>query len=193
MSRNLLRFIKECMSMPRSTGAIAPSSRFLARRMVCDIGLEQAETVIEYGPGTGSFTRAIKPLLKQGAHFFAVELNAGFVRSFVKRHPDVPVHQDTVCNIRAICDVRKVEQADCIVSGLPWSVFPDELQTEILDAMMTVLRPGGSFSTFAYVHGLLLPGARRFRSKLDHYFSQVTPSSPVWLNLPPAICYACVR
>jgi phosphatidylethanolamine/phosphatidyl-N-methylethanolamine N-methyltransferase len=62
-----------------------------------------------------------------------------------------------------------------------------------LDEMMKALKPGGRFVTFAYLHGLLLPSAQRFADLLPQYFSSVTKSDIVWLNLPPAFVYRCVR
>jgi phospholipid N-methyltransferase len=82
---------------------------------------------------------------------------------------------------------------DAVVSGLPWASFPESLQIEILDSMMQVLRPGGQFATFAYLQGLLLPAAKRFRKQLDKYFSKIELSPTVWRNLPPAFVYRCVR
>jgi phospholipid N-methyltransferase len=82
---------------------------------------------------------------------------------------------------------------DCIVSGLPWAAFPAALQVKILDEMMLVLKPGGKFVTFAYLHGLPLPPARKFRALLPRYFTSVGKSPVVWLNLPPAFVYRCRR
>ena len=59
--------------------------------------------------------------------------------------------------------------------------------------MMAVLRPGGQFATFAYLQGLLLPAARRFRANLGRSFSQVERSPTAWTNLPPAFVYRCRR
>jgi phospholipid N-methyltransferase len=57
--------------------------------------------------------------------------------------------------------------------------------------MLAVMRPGGVFITFAYLHGLRLKGARRFRMLLENSFSGVAVSRPVWWNIPPAIIYSC--
>ena len=191
--RNTARFLKAFVQNPAATGAIAPSSPRLAERMLAEAGLGEAKVVVEYGPGTGSFTSGILARLGGNTRFFAIELNAGFAKSFRRRFPDVRLHEDCVTNIRAICDREAVENVDCIVSGLPWAAFPQSLQDDILNATMTVLRPGGHFVTFAYLHGLLLPAARRFRQRLDEHFASVEVSRPVWLNLPPALCYRCTR
>ena len=82
---------------------------------------------------------------------------------------------------------------DAVVSGLPWAVFSDHQQDEYLDAMMQVLHPGGYFATFAYLPGMALPSARRFRRKLRDYFGEVRIDRTVWVNVPPAFVYQCRR
>ncbi|MBN2712692.1 MAG: methyltransferase [Planctomycetes bacterium] len=187
------RFIKEFATNPRSTGAIAPSGPRLSKRMLSGITFTDDDVVVEYGPGTGSFTKYILPDLAEGSRFFAVEITPGFCKIFRKNFPGVKLYEESVVNIRNICDQEGVEQVDYVISGLPWAAFSCMLQTEILEAMMTVLKPGGRFVTFAYLHGLVLPSAKKFRNKLEDYFSEVNISKPVWANLPPAICYTCVR
>ncbi|MFD8814847.1 rRNA adenine N-6-methyltransferase family protein, partial [Streptomyces sp. NPDC059627] len=65
----------EFLRRPLMTGAVASSSRRLAYAMTEGIGLEQARTVAELGPGTGVFTDAILARLASGARLVAVELN----------------------------------------------------------------------------------------------------------------------
>ena len=55
------RLLRAFLAYPVRTGAIAPSSRFLAARMIEDMRLSEAGVVVELGPGTGAFTRAILP------------------------------------------------------------------------------------------------------------------------------------
>jgi len=95
--------------------------------------------------------------------------------------------------VRMICDYAGMESVDCIISGLPWSTFSEPLQVELLDEMMRVLRPGGCFVTFAYIHGLTLPPAKRFAHLLQRYFGSVSKSQVIWRNVPPALVYRCRR
>lgn len=178
---------------PAATGAIAPSSLYLARTMVEGLQLNAAEAVLEYGPGTGVFTELILRELKPGAKFAAIELNPEFSKAFRARYPRTQLFQDTVANVRSICDRAGMQSVDCIVCGLPWATFSESLQATCLDEMMRVLRPGGRFVTFAYVHGLALPSARKFARLLPKYFTRVAKSPVVWLNMPPAFVYRCTR
>ncbi len=193
MVENSVKFFGEFVAKPSVTGAIAPSSEFLAKAIVEDLDLRVAAAVLEYGPGTGIFTDRILRSLGPASKFAAIEVNPRLARIFRERHPEVKLFHDSVANVRAICDHAGIESVDCIVSGLPWAAFSESTQLKFLDEMMRVLKPGGRFATFAYAHGVWLPTGRRFAGLLGRYFSSVTTSPMVWLNLPPAFVYRCRR
>jgi phosphatidylethanolamine/phosphatidyl-N-methylethanolamine N-methyltransferase len=192
-AQNISKFLGEFLLHPTTTGAIAPSSKYLAQTMVSWINLPAAKTVLEYGPGTGAFTDSIVRSMPPNGRFAAIELNERLAELFRQRHPSLTLVQDSVANVAAICRKLGFQSVDCIVCGLPWASFQEALQTEILNQMMSVLGPKGQFVTFAYLQGLLLPAGRRFASLLPRYFSQVTKSRTVWRNLPPAFVYQCQR
>ena len=191
--RESTRFLWEFFSKPTVVGAIAPSSRGLTRRMVEWIDWANVRNVVEYGPGTGVFTGQILAEMQPGTKFFAIELSPSFVALLAQSYPQVRVYQDTVGNVKALCEREGIDQVDAILCGLPWAAFSSADQAAYLDAMMTVLRPGGQFVTFAYLQGLLLPAGRRFKRQLSRYFSSVERSPTAWLNLPPAFVYRCRR
>ena len=188
-----VKFIREFIAEPIATGAIAPSSKYLARAMVEGVGLSTADAVLEYGPGTGAFTEFVLRSLKPGAKFAAIEVNRQFAATFRTRFPGVPIFEDSVANARTICDRAGIESADCIISGLPWAIFSESLQIQFLQEMMRILKPGARFVTFGYLHSLILPPAQKFARLLPNYFSHVSKSAVVWLNLPPAFVYRCRR
>ncbi|MDR3210880.1 MAG: methyltransferase domain-containing protein [Planctomycetota bacterium] len=184
-------FFKQALGNPRKTGAVAPSSRHLAKHMLDLSGLAESRVIAEYGPGTGSFTRHILARLRPDQRFFCVEINPDFANALRQEHPGLSVHVGCASGIASFCQQEEVAGIDCVVSGLPWAVFPDPLQTSILESMLAVMPPGGSFVTFAYLQGLFLPAGRKFRRHLGRYFSRVERSSVVWLNFPPAVVYHC--
>jgi len=161
--------------------------------MVEGLNLQSAEAVLEYGPGTGSFTGEILQQLRPSSKLIAIELNPLLANAFRARYPKVTLVQDSVANVEGICRNAGILSVDCIVSGLPWASFSKGMQTEFLEAMMRVLKPGGQFVTFAYLHGLVLPPGKSFAALLPHYFKSVSKSGVVWLNLPPAVVYRCRR
>lgn len=161
--------------------------------MVEGVNWGQVDVVVEYGPGTGAVTGAILERISPDTDFFAIELSSIFASAFEKRFPEVPVYRASVEQVVEICRERGIEQIDCVVSSLPWANFSDNEQDRLLDRMMAALGPDGQFTTFAYIHGLVLPSGRRFREKLQSRFSTVRRSDIVWRNAPPAFVYTCRR
>jgi phospholipid N-methyltransferase len=178
---------------PKRTGAIAASSRWLARRMVEEMGLAEARVVVELGPGTGAFTGAIAAAVGPSTRFIAVELNEALARDLPARFPGVDVVNDSAEHVPSILAKRGLAAADAILCGLPWAGFPDDLQQRLMKGIVEGLRPGGRFATFAYLHAAWFPAAKRFRRLLEERFSQVTTTRTVWRNLPPAFVYRCQR
>lgn len=191
MLKPQLDFLTQFITNPTVVGAIAPSSPRLAKEMVSGIDFDKIEVIVEYGCGTGIFTGEILKQVKPGTTFFAMEINEKMVEHTRNLHPNATVYHDSVLNIGQYLEQHKVKKIDAIVSGLPWAAFASSLQDSLMAETMKFLAPQGSFTTFAYIHGLPLPPARRFKKKLYDTFSSVKTSSIVWLNLPPAFVYRC--
>jgi phosphatidylethanolamine/phosphatidyl-N-methylethanolamine N-methyltransferase len=186
------QFLAEFIHNPLGTGSLVPSSSYLARMMVQQAGLEDADAVLEYGPGTGVFTHYILRELRPHSRFAAIEINPRFAAIFRAEHPGVPLFEDSVENVHAICESMQIAEVDCVISGLPWAFFPKSVQIMFLDQMMKVLKPGGTFVSFGYLHSLSLPMGRNLAALLPTYFTTVSRSI-VWFNLPPALIYRCRR
>ena len=186
------RFLAEFIQKPLATGSLIPSSSYLAKTMIQQAGLKSADTVLEYGPGTGVFTPYILEQLGPHSKFAAIEINPRLAAVFRAAHPGVRLFEDSVENVRTICDSMQIEAVDCVISGLPWAFFSESMQIRILEEMIGVLRPGGKFVTFGYVQSLALPGARHFAGLLPTFFRTVSKSSIVWRNVPPAFVYRCL-
>lgn len=186
-----LHFIKAMMRSPGSVGAIWPSSPFLAKAMVRASSLENAEHVLELGPGTGAFTGEILSSLRHGASFSALEIDHELAQTISKKFPRAKVIAGCATKLGEHLETEKVPPPDAILSGLPWAVFDENLQTHILSQIQSVLRDGGVFSTFAYYGPHRLKGGQAFRRKLENSFSRVERSSVVLRNFPPAFIYTC--
>lgn len=187
------KFLGEFLKAPGSIGAIAPSSWQLAESITDAAGVSQARVIVELGPGTGALTSAILRKLPPNATYFAIEANASFVEEMKQRYPDVRVHHDSAVAIRRYVEASGHTHCDCIVSGLPFATFPDQLQDDLLAAIRDALEPGGRFATFAYLQGLLVRQGRRFRRRLHAEFPTVSRTPTVWRNMPPAFVYRAVK
>jgi phospholipid N-methyltransferase len=190
-ARDHARFLGAFVKGPMKVGAIAPSSPWLAERMAEEMGLRDARTVVELGPGTGVFTRAICDRVSPEALVMAVEINPEMALLLADRFPRVRVVNDSAEHLDRHLAAAGRAQADAILSGLPWAGFSGDLQERLLGAVLKVLRPGGRFATFAYTHASWLPPGRGFRRLLESSFRSVMATRTVWRNLPPAFVYRC--
>lgn len=185
------KFLAAFVRRPFDTGSITPSSAHLAEAMIEDMGISEADTVVELGPGTGVFTRVIEMQLKPDAHFLSFEINPDLVGELRHRFPRVQIVNDSVENIHHHLKAAGRHDVDATISGLPWAAFSPERQERLLDAAVHALKPDGRFATFAYSHAAWLPPGRRFKELLHSRFRIVETSKVVWRNTPPAFVYRC--
>ena len=187
------KLYKNFIRDPRTTGIVVPSSRHLAHEMTSGVGIENASSIIEIGPGTGSFTSLIRERMRPGTRYFAVEINRELCDSFALRFPDMKIFNRDAAHLREIMDGEGMSHADLIVSGLPWASLPLSVQDNVLNAISSTMSPHGCFTTYAYIQGFMLPAAHRFRNRLKDHFRHISTSRVVWRNLPPAFAYRCRR
>jgi phosphatidylethanolamine/phosphatidyl-N-methylethanolamine N-methyltransferase len=187
---NLL-FFREFTRNPKGIGSVMPSGSQLARRMVTAAEIAPGQAVVELGAGTGPVTRVLRDR-HPDVDLLLIEPSAELAGVLRQDFPGVPVDERFAKDLPAICLEWGHERIDRVVSGLPWTMWSEDVITAGLDAVVQVLAPGGRMVTFSYVHSqLLLPGARRFRRLLGERFATVTRTEVQWLNVPPALVFVC--
>ena len=90
-------FLLEYLKNPRFIGAVAPSGINLSRRMIRPINFKTAKVIVEYGPGTGSFTRELVIHRNPGTALLLIERNPLFCdelkKLFENAMPPIPPQQ----------------------------------------------------------------------------------------------------
>ena len=158
-----MRFWADCGAFFRAfrrnfhtTGAILPSSRFLARAMASDLkGKRGPARILEVGPGTGAVTREIVRLLQPGDRLDAVEINPSFVAHLRRRFDEEVLFRRRLDQIELIEgpveDLIGAEVYDFIISGLPLNNFAVSQVRMIFRTFSRLLKPGGTLSYYEYV------------------------------------------
>ncbi len=180
------RFLRAFLTNPTSVGAIAPSSAHLARRMVDGLNAPPGETVLEFGPGTGAFTGALRDQLRSPESYLGIEINEAFVELLRSRFADLTFVQGSAADAPAILDQHDRGRVRAIICGLPFASLPVAVQEGIVAALDTLIQEGAEFRAFQYVHAYILPNAVRFRRRMNELFGPVRRSRAVLGNLPPA-------
>lgn len=170
-------FLQEFLKHPLQIGSVIPSSRFLERRIVEAAGVASAKVVVELGPGTGGTTRAILAAMPRHARLLSVEINPLF-HAMVSRIEDerIIAHHGNASELRDIIGRYGLGAPDAVISGIPFSTMSRDAGTRVLEAVASVLAPGGRFVAYqvsgrvaSLCRDLLGPGEARTE----------------FLNLPP--------
>jgi phosphatidylethanolamine/phosphatidyl-N-methylethanolamine N-methyltransferase len=202
MFRDHVEFFRQFRTQFHTTGAIAPSSRHLARAMTRHIAQARGPAnILEVGPGTGAVTRRILRLLKAGDRLDLVELNESFADLLRQRFQSDPVFKPAAGQSRVhVCGIEAFEsdvRYDFIVSGLPFNNFSPAFVEQVLESLFELLAPGGilSFFEYMYVRPLRMivsgPTERTRLGELDRVLNAVLARhgisrDAVFLNMPPA-------
>jgi len=180
-----LLFLKEYLKNIRNVGAIAPSSKFLARKMVAAIDFDRANLIVEYGPGTGVFTKEIVNRMKPGTTLLVIENNPAFHQKLNEKYEpqnDVEIINASAENIDSLLKLRSLPTPDYVVSGLPFTALPASVSKKILQDTSKLLGKKGEFITFQYT---LLK-----KSLLETYFDDISVTREL-RNVPPAYILRC--
>jgi phosphatidylethanolamine/phosphatidyl-N-methylethanolamine N-methyltransferase len=195
-------FFREFLCTFHTTGAIAPSGRFLALALARFVHQPApARRILEVGPGTGAVTRRIVASLGPEDHLDLVELNDRFVQRLQHRFEADP-------QFRAVADRSQIHHCpvedlpgsdmyDVIISGLPLNNFAAADVERILGVLNRLAKPGGVLSFFEYIgirRARALVSGRHQRTRLRGIAAAMEGLTAdreirrdcVWLNVPPA-------
>ncbi|MGH3718493.1 MAG: class I SAM-dependent methyltransferase [Pseudonocardiaceae bacterium] len=193
LPRQLIAFLAAVLRNPATVGAVAPCSPHLGARLAAVVPRVGEPVVVELGPGTGSVTTAIEYRLAGRGRHVAIEIDPVLARYLRAEHAGVEVLVGDAAELERLFAEHQVSSVAAVVSGLPWSLIDAHVQRVIIEATARSLRPGGCFTTFAYLHALSMTRARQFQTLLGEVFDEVLTTRTVWWNLPPAVTYVCRR
>jgi phospholipid N-methyltransferase len=185
--RKGLVFAHSWAAHPVRVGAIAPSSRWLARLITSEITPALAP-VMELGPGTGVFTRALLGRGLREDQLILVECDQRFVRLLQLDYPDAWIVQLNAARLGTL-RILGGEPLGAVVSGLPLLSMSMRQRIAILEFAFRHLRRGASYYQFTY--GMRCPVPRPVLERLG---LKATRMGSTWLNAPPATVYRiCAR
>lgn len=178
-------FFRQYLKNLRTVGAVAPSSRYLARKMTEAINFDTAKVIVEYGPGTGAITSELVRQLRPGTRLLVIEANQAFyehLRDTYDGRRSIEIIHDSAANTTQLLNIRGLKAPDCIISGLPFAALPLDVSRTILETTVQLLSTTGVFVTFQYT---LLK-----RELFETYFDTLKITREV-RNIPPAYVFRC--
>jgi phospholipid N-methyltransferase len=173
-------FFRGFLENPRMVGAIAVSSNAVVKAMLEPVDWANTRLFVEYGPGVGTFCQPVLDRLPRDADLLVIDTNPLFIDYLRKTITDSRFHAvlGSAEDVEEIVKSIGHQEADYVLSGLPFSTLPDGVGTRIAAATKKVIRKGGAFLTYQYT------GAARDYTK--RYFPRVD-TDRVWVNVPPCV------
>lgn len=174
----LILFFRGFLKHPAMVGSVIPSSDKLVAHVLKPVDWETTKLFVEYGPGVGTFTQPVLDRLGPDAELIAIDTNPEFV-DYLRRDikdPRLHVVRGSAADVRRIIHDFGHDQADFILSGLPFSTLPDGVGPRIAEETAAALRPGGAFLVYQF-------SARVF-DFIGPAFARIERGFEAW-NIPP--------
>jgi len=186
LGEETLLFAKNFLQHPRMLGSLIPSSRFLVDRLLAKVDWERARTIVEYGPGVGTITAPILSRMSPHTRLVVFEMNEDFVCYLKRSFPDPRLHvvHGSAANVQRELDWLKLDGADYIISGIPFTTMPVKLREKIMAESREALRPGGAVLVYQFTRAVL-PYLRSHFNQIDQDFEP--------RNILPARLFYCTQ
>lgn len=145
-------FLKNAILNPKQVAYVFPSGKTLIQSIAERSGLNLAKQIVELGPGTGGTTTGFLKEMQQDATLCAVEINKDFVEFLNKTIDDKRLHvcHDGAQNLQQIVANQGWDNADVVISGMPFSTLPINIAKDIIQSVYDSLKPGGLFVAYQF-------------------------------------------
>jgi phospholipid N-methyltransferase len=178
----LIMFLKGFIKHPVMVGSVIPSSKALIDKMLEPVDWANCKLFVEYGPGVGTFTEFLLQRMAPDATLITIDTNPDFTTYLTEKFRDSRLIAVTgsATDVREIIAGAGHEQADYILSGLPFSTLPPGVGPAIGKATAEAIRPGGAFLVYQF--------SPKVRDFIAPYFPRITKGFE-WKNIPPATLF----
>lgn len=152
--RSLALFARNFVRHPLSVGTCVPSSPWVVERALAMTDVAGMHTLVEYGPGVGTFTAALLERMRRQARLVAIESNGAFVEHMRQQprlaDPRLSLLHGSAADALELLQRRGVVGADLIVSGVPLSALPKATRERLVDATAALLGEHGRLLVYQY-------------------------------------------
>ncbi|SMB93269.1 Methyltransferase type 12 [Hymenobacter roseosalivarius DSM 11622] len=178
------------MLRDKHVASFTPTSGFAIEKICRKINFNKRNVIVEYGPGTGVFTRYLLAHSTPDSILILIERNEDFAHIMQEtfQDPRLFIFHESAENVEQLLLYCNEQQADYIVSGIPFSFLPRPLRELIVRNSYRCLKEGGMFlgyQTFFQIDRFL-------KDHLDCDFDKVETEICV-LNVPPLKIFEAVK
>lgn len=170
----------------KDVAAVTSSSTFGMRHVCRPVDFDRAHTVVEYGPGTGVFTRYFLERMPADGRLLAIEANSELASVLKEKvsDPRLIVCEGDARNAHQLMENYGMAEADYVISGIPFSWLDPEGRRELMKQTYEILASDGMFLAY---QTFWQPDAH-LKEPAQEYFPSVWTEFEL-LNLPPMRIY----
>lgn len=145
---NKIKFFLEFIKDPQ-IGALTPSSKRFVKDLLKRIP-DNVRTVVEYGAGEGVITKGLLEKLPDDATLVAIDTNLELIKHLEHiRDTKLSVYHGRVQDF-LVDEKKKVEKADLIISGIPFTFLSPSDREFILSKTAKLLKEDGIFLIYQF-------------------------------------------
>lgn len=182
--KGTIEFLKS-FATDKDVASITPSSKYCVRKLCEHIDFATTDVIVEYGGGTGVFTKHFLKKMRPDSRLFVFETNDNFAELLNRIDDDrLTVLHDSVEDILELIPKDIIGTVDHVVSGIPFSFFEWDMKMSILSKTKQVLRKDGSFLAYQTSGHLKEPLTEAFGNYTTEF---------CWKNIPPYFIYEAVN
>lgn len=179
---DLLPFFRAWVTDPKGVSAISPSSPALAELITSEVAADHGP-VLELGPGTGVFTRALLDRGLNESDLTLIEQGQDFSRLLSDRYPNARILQMDATRL-ARAGLYQPGRLGTVISGLPLLSMKPRQIMGILTGTFGYMHDQGAFYQFTY--GPRCPVPQAILGRLD---LRATRIGTTVRNMPPSSVY----
>jgi phospholipid N-methyltransferase len=178
------------MIRDKNVASITPTSSFGIEKVCSKINFKKRNVIVEYGPGTGVFTKYLLDHMTADSKLILIERNNDFIKILRQSFQDrrLAVYHDSAENVAELLAKSGENKADYVISGIPFSFLPQELRDTVVERSYACLCEGGKFLAYQTFYQL----DRFLKVYLNKYFPLVYTSYCL-RNAPPLRIFEAVK
>jgi phosphatidylethanolamine/phosphatidyl-N-methylethanolamine N-methyltransferase len=179
-------YIRNLFSDP-DIASITPTSKWAVKSICNNIDFHKRNVVVEYGPGTGVFTKYLLSKLSPDSKIILIEKNKNFVNILIEtfqQYPNVFIYNESAESVNDLLFESGEQSANYVLSGIPFSFFDGQLRDRIVSNTYSVLKDEGSFLPYQ----TFFQKDEHLKDYLKNYFDEVEDQYFL-ANLPPMRTY----
>jgi len=118
--------------------------------MVADLDFARISTIVELGPGTGSFTELLIKRAGAGTKFILLEIEKSYIDLLGSKFGNQVILEHTSAHkLDEVLEKHQLTSVDLIVSGLPF--LPRNLNQPLCRSVLKHVERGAIFRLFTYM------------------------------------------